>query len=453
MKSLKLYFFISLLLVSVSFNRGHSDLKNSSLRLSAPDSLINSSILNNVQIDSAIQLINGEALINIGLTGQSVKIGINEVGFQEADVDSSLQHIFNDNRVIAVHDFVNPENKQFYSQKTDMDMHGTYVWRYLAGYNGVAKWQYGLATDAHFYLARTDDGEREYRKEQQYFKAALEWLDSLDVRLVHTSLGYSFGFDNPEENYIPEEMDGKTSAITAATQEAALKAGMIIVTSAGNEGNGIWKIISAPADAENIISVGSTDVYKTKRDFSSEGPDFLPYLKPDISCYNSIGGTSFSAPAITGVIACMLEKKPALSNTEIIEIIEKSGHLYPFGNNYVGYGVPNGDRILKLMENINFEFNRSKKINTTENRVSLEFDNSEKEITIFHKNDKWIVLRQVRVNLDGNVLQLKRPGKIKRSKLVVDDKVNQKFHFEEEEESVTHSTIVSSSKVYEIVWN
>ncbi len=403
-------------------------------------------------LDSSIQLTNGSAFIKAGYTGKSIKVGIIDIGFKGADQDSSLLHVFDGFRVKAFQDYIDPDKDKNYESNNDMDSHGTFVWKYIAGKDLSKKKQYGLATNAEFYLARTDDGSKEYRDEQLFFKQALDWFDSLGVRLVHTSLGYSYGFDDPSENYVPEDIDGKTSLITMVVQEAAKKDGMIIVTSAGNEGDGIWRILSAPADAENILSVGSTDALNGKRDFSSEGPDFLPYLKPDISCFNALGGTSFSAPVITGIIACMLEKKPSLTNDQIINLIEKSSHLYPYGNNYVGYGVPNGERILTLMDSADFDLKQTHLVEANKPGIVLDFETSVSTVTIYHKMNKWVVLKQDRQPVNRNNFVLNHPGNIKRSKLVIENKLKFEFHMEENEQPVTHTTVVTPSKIYEVVW-
>ena len=81
-----------------------------------------------------------------------------------------------------------------------------------------------------------------------------------------------------------------------------------------------------------------------------------------------------------------MEKNPELTNYEIKEIIERSGNLYPFGNNYVGYGIPDAKRVLKLTEDIDYNFNRSEKAIAKHNHYILPINSEQEErIVVFHK--------------------------------------------------------------------
>jgi subtilisin family serine protease len=130
------------------------------------------------------------------------------------------------------------------------------------------------------------------------------------------------------------------------------KKGILIIVSAGNEGDDrSWRIISTPADAQGVLAIGATNAKLWNRiGYSSIGPESLPYLKPNVSCF-SLYGTSLSAPVITGFAACVMQANPKLTNKQVMELIEKSSHLYPYGNNYVGYGVPQASRAIALLKN------------------------------------------------------------------------------------------------------
>jgi hypothetical protein len=202
-----------------------------------------------------------------------------------------------------------------------------------------------------------------------------------------------------------------------------------------------------------VITVGATDEKKDKKEFSSEGPDFLPYLKPDISCINYTGGTSFSAPAITGIVACMLQKDPHLSNARIKEILRRSGHLYPYGNNFEGYGVPDAAGILQLMDHPDLAPDSASRLMPKNDTVQIDLSSEEKVLTLFHKRDKWIVLRQDKQDsTGGKVVTIQRPAPCKRSHLVVDDKIQSKYHLEAKTETVARTTVVTNKRVVEILW-
>lgn len=375
---------------------------------------------------SVLDQINANEIKAHGLDGSGVKIGIIDVGYFGAKINASLKPIFADGRVLGFRDYLQPENlKPFSNLQSFSNSHGTTVWKMVAGYNKSSNTQYGLATGSGYYLARTDNTNYEYRGEEDFWIEAIEWLDSLGVRLVNTSLGYSLGFDDPEENYRPEEMDGKSSKISIAAQIAAEEKGMLIIVAAGNEGHDPnWRVVSAPADAKGVISVGATVVNScAKIRYSALGPDFLDYIKPNIACYSN-NGTSFSAPIITGLAACIMQKNPELTNYEVKEIIERSGNLYPFGNNYVGYGVPDGTRVMKLVEDIDHDFGRSQKVWAKNNNHTLAIDSGEEErIVVFHKKNSFAVISQEELIHKENKMKIHRPDDCKQSTVALNDRV------------------------------
>ncbi len=345
----------------------------------------------------ALELMKTEVFLRDSLTGKGVKIGIIDAGFTNADSNYVLEHIFKEKRVKGYKDFINPYRERFFEEVTKSDIHGTQVWKMVAGYDKYLDIQYGLATNAEFYLARTENGKKEHRVEEDDWISALEWMYSKGVRLVNTSLGYGKDMDNPKEDYELTEMDGKTAMITRAAQIATEEKNMIIVVSAGNSGNDKdWKILTAPADAEGVISVGATDFFQNKAGYSSIGPDFLPYLKPDLSTY-SPNGTSFSAPVIAGFIACLLEKKPSISSEQMKEILLESSHLYPYGNNYIGFGIPQADKALALAKNPDTTLvHYHEKIIVKDKEAIVKLENRKvKDIVLFHKTDEFYVTKEV----------------------------------------------------------
>jgi hypothetical protein len=337
--------------------------------------------------------------LNAGLSGKDVAIGIVDVGFAEADQAPKLKHIFANQQVILTKDFVNPKNKKLFKAHTPHDWHGREVWQMIAGIEPQTKQNIGFAPKAKFYLARTDHAIHENRSEEDNWVAAIEWLDSLGVRLVNTSLGYAEHFTNPQENYQPQQMDGKTTLISRFAQIATQEKGMILVVSAGNEGdNPNWRVITAPADAPDVIAVGANQAKaRMKMYYSSVGPEFLDYVKPEITCHADLG-TSFAAPVITGMLACLLEKKPQLQTQEIRQILLQSGHLYPFGNNYVGFGVPQAELALQLLDNLPVNFSKNKLISIKGKELIInELPQNLNWVVVYHKKNQKDVIQEQKI--------------------------------------------------------
>jgi subtilisin family serine protease len=363
------------------------------------------------QMAQVMSQVQANAFQKAGINGKDVTIGVIDAGFYGADSSLSLQHIFANKRILGIHDYVKPGRSGqllFSTAESFSDMHGTEVLSAISGIDNQDQMQYGLALNSKFYLARTDYSLREWRGEEDNWIAAMEWMDSLGVRLINTSLGYAKGFSDPSENYKPSQMDGKTSAITRAAQIAADRKGIMIVVSAGNEGEDkSWGIISAPADARGVLSIGATNAKLWNRiGYSSVGPEFLNYVKPNVSCF-SLYGTSLSAPVITGFAACMMQVNPKLSNKEVIEMIEKSAHLYPYGHNYVGYGVPLASRALALAR-APYLPNHSKLVTATGRNCEVDVTTDENLVAIYRKKNTKDVISQQTAKVQNGKISLKR---------------------------------------------
>jgi len=369
--------------------------------------------------------VNGAALVQIGaealhreaLSGKNVIIGIIDGNFQNAGEEPLLSHVFTSGRVAGTWDFVTRSPIDF-SAKNDSitDNHGTLVWQMIAGKGNDETC--GAGVDASFYLARTDVTEKEFRGEEVFWISALEWMDSLGVRLVNSSVGYSIGFDDPTQDHRVTEMNGK-GMLARAVQIAAEEKGMIVVLAAGNGGNTKqWEINSTPADAQGAITVGSTDETGLKLPHSAIGSPYVSYLKPNVVCF-SAAGTSFSAPVITGLVACMLQKQPDISNREVVRIIEQSGHLFPYGNNYLGYGIPDAARIIELMNGNALQGNNVEEMHASGNKVSFKTAALNNEIVVvFHKNIEHTVLFQEYLMPDRKNIVINRPRGGNRSTVV-----------------------------------
>ncbi|MEN7546486.1 S8 family serine peptidase [Rapidithrix thailandica] len=379
---------------------------------------------------TAIAQLEGKQLKKAGLDGTGITIGVIDAGYYKANQNDYLQELFKHQRILGIKDFVNPlKGDHFDKAETSNDTHGTQVLEFISG-KVEDEIQIGLATGAQFYLARTDHGYAEFRGEEDYWISAMEWMDSLGVSLINTSLGYALGFDDPSENYSPLDMNGNTSAISKAATIAANDKGILLVVSAGNEGESAdWRIISTPADAKGVLAVGATNYQGMKAGYSSIGPDFLSYIKPNVSCY-SLGGTSFSAPVITGFAACLWQQNPEIKSHELYEIIQQSSTLYPYGNNYIGFGIPKASKALALMQK-NKVASSVQVLMSNNKTVKIKLDTKkDQHAVVFHKKDQRIVQRQELISVKKGEVKIKKP----RSS------------------AIKYSTIVLPGSSYEVHW-
>jgi subtilisin family serine protease len=288
-----------------------------------------------------------------GFTGNNIFIGIFDAGFTGVDQSVYFNHLLEDNKIIATKDFIrNTENVFQY------DDHGTGVLSTIAGYE--ADVYEGIAYDANIILCVTEDVPTEYIIEEYNWLFAAEYADSAGVDIINTSLGYNT-FDDVSMDYTYEEMNGDIAIITQATDIAASK-GIVCVVSVGNEGNNSWKKLVAPADADSALAVGAVNSNLEYINFSSSGPTSDKRIKPDVVAlgqgtkivqYNGElatgNGTSFASPLIAGLAAGLWQVYPELNNMELIDLIKRGGSQYLQPDTLLGYGIPDYRRIRSLI--------------------------------------------------------------------------------------------------------
>lgn len=291
-----------------------------------------------------IRMLKGNLLHQQDFTGNGKIIAVMDAGFPNVNTAQPFQRLLVNNKILGGYDFVT-RNADFYSGGT----HGTQVLSTMGGY--VENQLVGTAPDASYYLFITEDILDENPVEESYWVEAAEMADSLGVDIINTSLSY-FGYNNPDYSYAYFNMNGTTTFISRGA-EIAYSRGMICVASAGNTGAGPEPHIGAPADAENVLAVGAVTSTKLYASFSSIGPSADFRVKPDVMAQgeaavvsNQLGnvvfanGTSFSSPIIAGMVACLWQAFPNKTNTEIMQLIKQSAHLYNTPNDQFGYGIP-----------------------------------------------------------------------------------------------------------------
>lgn len=300
-----------------------------------------------------IEMLKGDVLHAKDFTGQGIYIALMDGGFPGVDIFVGFERIRNNNQILGGYNFVD-RDLNIYSRSS----HGTSVLSTIAGF--VENELVGTAPDASFYLFITEDVANETPLEESLWVEAAEKADSLGVDIINTSLGYST-FDRVDYNYTYADMNGQTTFISRGAEIASSR-GMIVVNSAGNEGNKAWHYITAPADAPSVLTVGAVDALGAMANFSSYGPTFDGRVKPDVlakgvgtTLINSSGivasgnGTSFSSPVLAGVVACFWQAFPNKTPTEVVQYIKESAHLYSSPTNQEGYGIPNFEALYNTL--------------------------------------------------------------------------------------------------------
>ena len=269
-----------------------------------------------------IYMLWGDSLHDNGFKGENMIIAVLDAGFYNVDSLDCFSHLFDDGRILGTYDFVEQE-KEVYND----DTHGMAVLSCMGAdlQNGFI----GTAPKANYFLLRTEDAYSENVIEEYNWICGAEFADSIGADVINSSLGYTT-FDYSIQNYTYDDLDGKTAVSSIAATMASRK-GIIVVNAVGNSGNGSWKYIGAPSDADSILSVGAVDENKEMASFSSYGPTSDGRVKPSVCAQgknteviNSQGnvinsnGTSFASPVLAGLVTCLWQAHPTKSNMEII---------------------------------------------------------------------------------------------------------------------------------------
>lgn len=312
-----------------------------------------------------INQLNGIALHETGYQGQGIWIGVCDGGYDYVDKHEVFEDMYNDDRLIGTRDFVH-KNGSVYNESS----HGTSCLSLMAG--NIPDKYVGTAPLASYFLCRTEDVSSENMIEEYNWVSAAEFLDSIGIDIISTSLGY-VDFDFPQWDHVYSDLDGETSVITIGSEIACSK-GILCVTSAGNEGGTSFPYISVPSDGKNVLTVGAVDKYGDQAFFSSVGPTFDGRIKPDVMAhgYNVMvavtwgtgyaegSGTSFSCPVLAGMAACLWQANKQLPASSIRDLLRQNANYSDNPNNNYGYGIPDFKDAFEDMiigENPNFVIN------------------------------------------------------------------------------------------------
>lgn len=296
--------------------------------------------IHQLRVDSLHRVVLSDGGTPQPLNGAGVLVALFDTGF-EPDLP-----VFDSLHLLDTWDFINndatvDDDQPVAAQKT----HGTEVLSVCGGFDDFDL--VGPAYGADFILAKTELVATEIQIEEDYWVAAAEWADSLGADIISTSLGYY-------DWYTYGDLDGNTAVTTIAADLAASR-GILMVNSAGNQGNTPWYFIMTPADGDSVVAVGAVDASGQITSFSSHGPTADGRIKPDVVAMGSNvwcalpaggfarnSGTSFSAPLIAGSAALILQANPTFRGNPmaIRQRLEEAGDRYLTPDNTYGYGLP-----------------------------------------------------------------------------------------------------------------
>lgn len=364
---------------------------------------------------------------------QDFHIAVFDAGFRNAYKVKGMEDLLTDNTIVR--DFVDYDNSVW-----EDDQHGCNVLSFLKTFNPGN--YIGSAPFAHYSLMRTEIGNSESKVEEVNWLLAAEFADSIGVDMIAASVGYHT-FDETGLNYTHKQLDGKTSIIAQAANEA-YKRGILIVCSAGNEGSKPWRKIGTPADAASTIAIGSCDETGFHSSFSSVGlsadnrikPDFIaPGYKVTVASVGGFyygNGTSYATPIFAGAMANLLYLFPEKSFEELKNAVRLSATHRELPDSAYGYGIPDFDlaacmlgkcdsvNLLKdyfymkyqavMFQDLNIHFRSS--VNQSI-KITVLVSNGEKEKSIYRKRYS---LKSGEWFFSDIVLQLSSSKKKKRMK-------------------------------------
>jgi serine protease AprX len=273
-------------------------------------------------------------------TGRGVIVAMFDAGFGDHACFDSIR---NSGRLIDQHDFyTNRDTTDWYS-------HGRGTWSEAGGFYSTRL--IGPGYGATWAIYRTEVVAFERNIEEDYWAAALQRSDTLGVEVVSSSLGY-FTFDSGQHSYTYQDMNGNTAICSRAAKHAA-NLGIIVCNAMGNSGPSAGSI-TAPADADSILSIGAVDSVGTIASFSSRGPTYDGRMKPEVcakgvsdywassssrTAFGTASGTSCSTPLVGGSCAIVLQVHPAWTPMQVRRALMMTASRHTNPDNNYGWGI------------------------------------------------------------------------------------------------------------------
>lgn len=199
-----------------------------------------------------------------------------------------------------------------------LDGHGTLVAGTIAQCTDNGIGAAGVAPEASIMPVRVADTAGSFTS--AYLANGIIWAADHGAEIVNISLGITGGCST--------DWPACGDAVVDDALSTAAAAGVLIVASAGNDGNGF---VTYPANHPDVIAVGATTIGREQASFSDSG-SALSLMAPgefiyqesfdDLGVPSTWGvhagtGTSYSAPQVAGVAALMMSANSALTAGEV----------------------------------------------------------------------------------------------------------------------------------------
>ena len=341
-----------------------------------------------------VNQIGADCMHNEGYRGQNMVIAVIDAGFENVNTNPVFDSLRNEGRLLGTRDYV-----QGNTSVNEDYLHGANCLSLIAG--NTPGQLIGTAPKAGYWLIRSEDAATEKIIEENNWVVAAEFADSVGADITTTSLGYTT-FDNPSQNHVYADLNGRTAVASIAATMAARK-GIFVLNAAGNEGGGAWNYIGVPADADSICAVGAVNGSGVHANFSSVGPTSDGRIKPDLSSmgqgsyvcnanglFSSGNGTSYATPILAGAVACLWQANPTKTNMQILQALRATASKASNPDNVYGWGIPSMCAAHNLLNGTNVSVNEIIKAthfklfpNPAKQQISFSLNQKPELITLY----------------------------------------------------------------------
>jgi len=311
-------------------------------------------------LDYHLETINASAAVPLGLDGTGVGVAV---------IDSGVASVGDLSNLVYSEDFVGDNG----GSATDLFGHGTHVAGIIAGNGSNSTGRsfsytfHGIAPNVNLIDLRVLDANASGTDSEVIaaIERAIELKNKYNIRVINLSLGRGV-----YESYTQDPL--------CQAVEQAWQAGIVVVTSAGNDGrddsagtNG-YGTITAPGNDPYVITVGAMNTHGTAdrtddlpASYSAKGPTLGDLImKPDLvapgnaiislytpmetlnqedpgnevslslyrtngatgasGSYYILSGTSMAAPMVSGAAALLLQQNPNLTPDQVKAVLMES---------------------------------------------------------------------------------------------------------------------------------